>query len=166
MVEQPGLTLRVDERDAELVLTLLDLADELRPAAVAPTPPEVSASSAVSSPISRSGTPWIDPPDSRVAAIAASPSAGLPIASERAIVSGRTGFTGRSSANAAATGEQPTAWPPTSRGAAPLTSPSSRKSRNPRATFECNEPDAIGQTTTSGSSHPSCSATSYATVFD
>ena len=51
-------------------------------------------------------------PDARAVAIARSPSAGAPIASDWATVSGRTGDTGRSSANACATGAQPWAWPP------------------------------------------------------
>ena len=48
-------------------------------------------------PISSSGTEWIEPPEARAAASAWSPSAGLPIASELAVVCGRTGVTGRSS---------------------------------------------------------------------
>ena len=47
------------------------------------------------SPTSSSGTEWIAPPDARAVATARSPSAGLPIASERAAVCGRTGVTGR-----------------------------------------------------------------------
>ena len=58
-------------------------------------------------------------------ATARSPSAGLPIASERATVSGLSGTTLRSSAKAVATGAQPSAWPPYRRGASPSTSPSS-----------------------------------------
>ena len=82
------------------------------------------------SPIASSATAWIAPPFvARAVATARSPSAGLPIASERATVSGRTGRTGSPSSNAVATGEQPSAWPPISRGAAPSTSPSSSSSR-------------------------------------
>ena len=56
------------------------------------------------SPISSSGTAWIAPPVSRAVATAKSPSAGLPIASERAIELGRTGVTVVRSRNAVATG--------------------------------------------------------------
>ena len=45
------------------------------------------------SPTASSATVWIEPPVSRAVATAKSPSAGLPIASERQIVSGRTGCT-------------------------------------------------------------------------
>ena len=81
------------------------------------------------SPISSSGTAWIAPPVSRAAVTAKSPSAGLPIASERAIESGRTGVTARLLANAVATGEQPSAWPPTRRGDGPSTRPSVAEAR-------------------------------------
>jgi hypothetical protein len=40
------------------------------------------------------------------------------------------------------------------------------KSWNPRATFVNSDPDAIGATTRSGSSQPSCSAVSYASVLE
>jgi hypothetical protein len=40
------------------------------------------------------------------------------------------------------------------------------KSWKPRATFVNSEPEAIGATTRSGSSQPSCSAVSYASVFE
>ena len=64
------------------------------------------------SPTSSSGTACTAPPVSRAVATAKSPSAGVPIASERAIESGRTGVTGFPSRNAVATGWQPSAWPP------------------------------------------------------
>ena len=61
------------------------------------------------SPIASSGTAWIEPPVSRAVVTAKSPSAGLPIASERAIEFGRTGVTVVPSRNAVATGWQPSA---------------------------------------------------------
>ncbi len=116
--------------------------------------------------ISSSGTACTEPPDVRATVAARSPSAGLPIASERAIVFGRTGFTFAPSANAVATGEQPSAWPPIRRGVVPSTSPSSSSSLKPWCTFENIAPDAIGAITASGSSQPSCSAISKASVFE
>ena len=89
-----------------------------------------------------------------------------PIASDRATVSGRTGRTAPPSANAVATGAQPAAWAPTRRGTCPATTSRSSSSENPWCSFEYSEPLAIGQTITSGSSQPSCSATSYASVFE
>ncbi len=118
------------------------------------------------SPTASSATAWIAPPVACAVATARSPSAGLPIASERAIVAGRTGFTAAPSANEVATGAQPSAWPPTSRGTSPSASPSSSKSENPWWSFVKSDPDAIGQTTTSGARQPSCSAISYASVFE
>ena len=116
--------------------------------------------------ISSSATAWIEPPDARAVASASSPSAGLPIASERAIVAGRTGRTRPPSWKAVATGAQPSAWPPTSRGGAPSTSPSSCSSAKPWCTFENIAPEAIGATTASGVRQPSCSAISKASVFE
>ena len=63
-------------------------------------------------PISSSGTAKTPPPDAFAFSIVRSPSAGLPIAIDDASVFGRTGDTRRSSANADATGAQPSAWPP------------------------------------------------------
>ena len=62
--------------------------------AVSPNTPEVPASSAMHSPTASSATAWTAPFVARAVATARSPSAGLPIASERATVSGRTGRTG------------------------------------------------------------------------
>ncbi len=116
--------------------------------------------------MSSSGTAWIEPPDSLAVATARSPSAGLPIASDRAIVFGRTGRTFASAWNAVATGLQPSAWPPNSRGVVPSTSPSSRSSAKPWCTFVNIAPDAIGAITASGNVQPSCSAISNASVFE
>ncbi len=112
------------------------------------------------SPTASSATEWIEPPVSRAVATAKSPSAGLPIASERAIESGRTGVTGVPSRNAVATGSQPSAWPPTWRGAGPSSRPSARSSAKPWPTLWKRAPEAIGIATTSGARHPSCSASS------
>ena len=79
---------------------------------------------------------------------------------------GRTGLTFASAANAVATGEQPSACPPNSRGDGPSTSPSSRNSAKPWFTFVNIAPDAIGAITASGSVQPSCSAISNASVFE
>ena len=56
------------------------------------------------SPTASSATAWIAPPVSRAVETAKSPSAGLPIASDRAIEFGRTGWTGVPSRQAVATG--------------------------------------------------------------
>jgi hypothetical protein len=91
----------------------------------------------------------------------------LPIASDLAIVSGLTGRqTSLPSANALATGEQPSAWAPHMVGTRPSSSPASIHSSKPRATFVNSEPEAIGATTRSGSSQPSCSAVSNASVLE
>ena len=95
------------------------------------------------------------------------PSAGLPIASDLAMVSGLTGRqTSVPFAYAVATGEQPSAWAPLKAGSSPSTNPSSSHWANPLAIFVNNEPEAIGQTTLSGSSQPSCSTSSKAIVFE
>ena len=65
-----------------------------------------------------------------------------------------------------ATGEQPAAWAPLNAGSDPCTRPTSSHSSNPRAIFVKSEPDATGATTRSGSSNPSCSAISKASVLD
>ena len=68
--------------------------------------------------------------------------------------------------NAVATGEQPSAWAPLKVGSSPSSSPTSSHSSKPRAIFVNSEPEAIGATTRSGSSNPSCSAISNASVFE
>ncbi len=91
----------------------------------------------------------------------------MPIASDFAIVSGLTGLqTSWPAANALATGAQPSAWAPFIRGSSPPTSPSSRHSSKPLAILVNSDPDAIGTTQRSGSSKPSCSAISNASVFE
>ena len=108
-----------------------------------------------------------EPPVRRARSSAYGPSAGLPIASDLAIVSGLTGRQkSRLASNAVATGEQPAAWAPLKAGSSPSSSPSSSHSSNPRAIFVNSEPEAIGHTTRSGSSKPSCSAVSNASVFE
>ena len=113
-----------------------------------------------------SATAWIAPPDAAAVATASSPSAGLPIASDRASVFGRIGLTFSPVANASATGAQPSAWPPYSRGSRPSTSPTLASWEKPCRSFVKSEPEAIGQATASGSSQPSCSAISNASVFE
>ena len=123
--------------------------------------PVVSASSRMPARISSSVTLSIPPPVRRASSIAYGPSAGLPMASDLAIVSGLTGRqTSVPAANAVATGEQPSAWEPFMIGTSPATSPASMNSWKPRASLVNCEPEAIGPTTRSGSSQPSCSTIS------
>jgi len=85
----------------------------------------------------------------------------LPIASDRAIVSGRTGaMTSWPSSKALATGEQPVACAPKIRYGVASTRPRLPNSVKPLSTFVSCEPDATGTTICSGSLQPSCSATS------
>src|ERR1700722_8791631 len=137
------------------------------PPAVSVKTPVVCASSAMPSRISWSETESIEPPLFRAISSAYGPSAGLPIASDLAIVLGFTGLQmSWPLANAVAIGEQPSAWAPFILGRSPSTSPSSRHSSKPLAIFVNSDPDALGAMTRSGSSKPSCSAISYASVFD
>src|SRR4051812_24301019 len=137
------------------------------PPAVSVKMPVVSASSRMPALISSSSTASIAPPLARASSSAYGPSAGLPIASDLAIVSGLTGRqTSTPASNAAATGEQPSAWAPFMTGASPSTRPRERHSSKPLAIFVYNEPEAIGATTRSGVRNPSCSAISYASVFE
>src|SRR5919107_383966 len=106
------------------------------------------------------------PPVRRTASSAYGPSAGLPIASERAIVDGFTGLTvSQPFSYAVAIGEQPVAWAPYTFHGEPSTSPSLVSSPKALSTLVSSEPDAIGMTTCSGSRQPSCSATSYPRVL-
>ena len=83
------------------------------------------------------------------------------MARDLAIVSGLTGRQkSLPSSNALATGEQPAAWAPLKVGSVPSSRPTSIHSWKPRAILVNSEPDAIGATTRSGSSQPSCSAVS------
>ena len=131
------------------------------PPAVSVKMPVVSASSRMPARISSSVTASMPPPVCCASSTAYGPSAGLPIASDLAIVSGLTGRQiGVPAANAWATGEQPSAWAPFMCGTSPSSSPQSIHSSNPRAIFVNSEPEATGATTRSGSSQPSCSAIS------
>ena len=79
--------------------------------------------------ISSSLTLSITPPVARASSTAYGPSAGLPIASDLAIVSGLTGRqTSVPAANAVATGEQPSACAPHITGTSPFSRPASMKS--------------------------------------
>ena len=83
------------------------------PPAVSVKMPVVSASSRMPARISSSETASTAPPVRRASSTAYGPSAGLPIASDLAIVSGLTGRqTSVPAANACATGEQPSACAP------------------------------------------------------
>src|SRR5881628_1735878 len=142
------------------------------PAAV--TPPAVSANTPVSSARKRipstsseSLTAAAQPPVSRIARAANTPSAGLPIARERQMVWGTSGSSASPPRSTRRTiGAHPAACAPYSRGSLPRTSPASRNSPNPFRSFERSEPPAIGATTAVGRRQPSCSAISYATVLD
>src|SRR6516165_2838524 len=137
------------------------------PPAVSPKIPSVEASSRIESTISSSLTSAIAPPVRRTTSSTYGPSAGLPMASDLAIVSGRTGrTTSYPAANAADTGAQPAAWAPNTRHGASGTRPSEVSSPKPLSTLTSCAPEAIGTTTCSGTRQPSCSAISKARVFD
>src|SRR6202011_5160467 len=99
--------------------------------------------------------------------IAYGPSAGLPMASERAMV---LGFCGSKRASPRFTaleiGEHPVACAPKNFPDFSSTQPSVTSSRNPLAILPISEPPAMGTTTLSGSLQPSCSAISKPCVFD
>ena len=96
-------------------------------------------------------TAWIAPPVSRAVATAKSPSAGLPIASDRATVSGRTGVTGFCSWNAVATGLAALGLPSDQpRRRRRRRARAQRSSANPWPTLWNSAPEAIGMATTSG----------------
>ncbi len=83
------------------------------PPAVSANRPSVEASSRMPATTCSSETWPIAPPVRRTASRAYGPSAGLPIASERAIVDGLTGFTvSQPFSYAVAIGEQPVACAP------------------------------------------------------
>src|SRR5947209_6420016 len=122
------------------------------PPAVSVKIPVVRASSLTASRMSSSLTASIVPPVRRARSSAYGPSAGLPIASDLAMVSGLTGRQKSwPASNAVATGEQPDACAPWKVGSSPSSSPISSHSSNPRAILVNNEPEAIGATTRSGS---------------
>ena len=78
--------------------------------------PSVRARRPIPSIISASGTDAHEPPDLRIASRAYQPSAGLPMASDLAMVSGLTGrMASVPSAKAVATGAHPAAWAPDTR---------------------------------------------------
>ncbi len=131
------------------------------PPAVSPKMPSVRASSRMPSTIRSSSTSATAPPVRRQVSSTYGPSAGLPMASDLAMVSGRTGATtSRPSWNARATGAHPLAWAPKIRYGVSGTSPSATSSRKALSTLVSCEPLATGMTTCSGSRQPSCSATS------
>src|SRR5579875_879988 len=137
------------------------------PPAVSPKMPSVAASSRIESTISSSPTSAIAPPVRRTTSRAYGPSAGLPMASDLAIVAGRTGrTTSCPAANAADTGAHPLAWAPNTRHGVWGTRPRPTSSPNALSTFTSCAPEAIGTTTCSGSRQPSCSAISKPSVFD
>jgi len=131
------------------------------PPAVSAKTPSVRANSRIPSTTSASLTWATAPPVRRTVSRTYGPSAGLPMASERAMVSGRTGCTTSwPSSNALATGEQPVAWAPNTRYGVGATSPRVPSSVKPLSTLVSCDPEATGTTICSGSRQPSCSATS------
>ena len=101
------------------------------------------------------------PPVRRTTSRAYGPSAGLPMASDLAIVSGRTGLTvSQPFSYAVAIGEQPVAWAPNTLYVDSSTRSSLVSSRKALSTLVSSDPLAIGMTTCPGSRQPSCSATS------
>ena len=137
------------------------------PAAVSPKMPSVAASSRIASTTSSSVTSATAPPVRRTTSSTYGPSAGFPIASDLAIVAGRTGCTTSWPArNAAATGAQPAAWAPNTRYAVSSTRPSAASSRNALSILTSCAPDATGTTICCGSRHPSCSAISKPMVLE
>ena len=107
------------------------------PPAVSAKMPSVAASSLIESTISSSLTSATTPPVRRTVSSTYGPSAGLPMASDLAMVAGRTGrTTSWPAANAAETGEQPVAWAPNTFQPVSSTSPSpvSSRKRSTRST--------------------------------
>src|SRR3954454_9149957 len=131
------------------------------PPAVSANTPSVRASSWIPSTISSSLTSAIAPPVRRTTSSAYGPSAGLPMASDFAMVDGRTGCTTSwPAAKAAETGEHPVACAPKTLYAVPSSRSSSDSSRHALSTLVSSAPDATGMTTCPGSRQPSCSAIS------
>src|SRR5712664_2013072 len=137
------------------------------PPAVSVKMPSVSARSLMAATISGSEMSSAQPPDSRICLMAKGPSAGLPMASERAMV---LGFCGSKRARLRLTpsemGEQPVACAPKNFTGLASTQPSVTSSRNALAILVMSEPPAMGTTTLSGSRQPSCSAISKPCVFE
>ena len=96
-----------------------------------------------------------------MAAAAKRPSAGFPMARDRAMVRGTTGST-RSPPRATRStmGEQPAAWAPKIRGRGPSASPAFASSAKPLSILVRSEPPAMGAMTAPGSRQPSCSTIS------
>ena len=146
----------------------LDRVAMVTPPAVSAKMPSVRASSPMASITSSSVTAAQDPPVLRMTSRAYQPSAGLPMASDLAMV---LGLTGRMASvpcrKAVATGEQPSAWAPETRTAGSSgSSPTLPSSLKPLATLVSWLPDPIGTTTWSGACQPSCSAISKARVLE
>jgi hypothetical protein len=110
--------------------------------------------------ISSSDTASIAPPLRRARSSAYGPSAGLPMASDLAIVSGAPACRRR--------GRPRRRWPPASsprlravhHGRVAARQAEVQELLKPLAIFVYSDPEAIGATTRSGTSQPSCSATS------
>ena len=90
------------------------------------------------------------------------------MASDLAMVSGFTGLiVSAPSSHARATGEHPSACAPDTRSSGSRSSsPTLYSSSKPLRILVSSEPLAIGTTTWSGASQPSCSAVSNARVFE
>src|SRR6266850_665317 len=131
------------------------------PPAVSVKMPSVSARSLMAATISGSETSSAQPPDSRICFTAKGPSAGLPMASDRAMVLGFCGLKrARLRFTASEIGEQPVACAPKNFTGLASTHPRVTSSRNAFAILVMSEPPAMGTTTLSGSVQPSCSAIS------
>src|SRR5215472_8754191 len=106
------------------------------PPAVSAKIPSVAASRPIASTISSSDTSAIAPPVRRTVSSTYGPSAGSPIASDLAIVAGRTGrTTSWPASNAADTGAHPLACAPNTRQPCSPTRPSAASSRKPLSTL-------------------------------
>src|SRR6201996_2795857 len=117
------------------------------PPAVSPKTPWDRASSCIESTTSASETSATTPPVLRTTSSTYGPSAGLPIASDLAIVSGLTGrTTSQPLANASDTGEHPVAWAPNTFHGFSSMRPSETSSENPLSILTSWAPDATGTT--------------------
>ena len=139
----------------------------MTPPAVSVKMPVVSASSRMPSTNVSSLTARAQPPLSRRALAANVPSAGFPIAIERAMVFGISGTMWSSPRSRRRTiGAHPAACAPYKRGGAPDANSAESTSPNPLRSLVTTEPPAIGAMTAVGNRHPSCSAISNAIVFE
>src|SRR5690606_26050736 len=131
------------------------------PPAVSAKMPSVRASSRIESTISGSLTCSTAPPVRRQTSSTYGPSAGLPMASDLAMVSGLTGWiTSWPFSQARATGEHPVACAPKTRYGLSSTRPSPISSWKPLSILVSWEPETMGRTIWSGRRSPSCSAIS------